>query len=419
MKRRKKALPKALLCPIIQCGKDIWQPSGVTEAGGKMQSIKIEIEPAVLDWILGAASSEGVESAVLSLFRKWQTREKTPTFAEIEKFSKKAHIPLGYFFLKMPPDEPFPIMDYRTIRSSARTQPSRSLRDTYYQMVSIQDWMRDYRVDNGREKLPFAGSAKNEKDPAKIAASIRNVTGMTEDWYLSVKTTYFFNAFRTFLENIGILVLQNSIAGENTSRHLSVDEFRAFALADNYAPLIFINSNDTEGGKVFSLAHEAAHIWLGRHSFYNDCSGAAFNVSPMETLCNAAAAELLVPARHFIDEWRKRNNQDLRDKISDIASYFKCGVITVARRALDNRYIGNNEYREIAEDQANIAVTRKKKIGGGNYYTTARARYGEPLIRALDDSIKTGKTTYTEAFWLTKKNRKTFEILVSKIRSGV
>ncbi|MDR1147566.1 MAG: ImmA/IrrE family metallo-endopeptidase [Spirochaetaceae bacterium] len=383
-----------------------------------MPSIKIKIAPAVLDWILGVASSEGADSAVLSLFRQWKSGVKIPTFAQIEDFGKKAHVPLGYFFLKTPPDEPIPIMDCRTIGSTAKTRPSRSLMDTYYQMASIQEWMRDYLIDNGRGKLPFAGSAKKEKNPAKIAASIRSVTGMADDWYTGIETTAF-NAVRTFLEDIGILVLQNGIVGENTHRPLRLDEFRAFTLADDYAPLVFINSNDTEGGKVFSLLHEAAHIWLGLHSFYNDNSGLVFNISPLETLCNATAAELLVPGRSFIDEWNRRENQNVRDKIKAVARCFKCGVTTVARRALDNGYIEYNEYQKIVIDQAGGAVARKKASGKGDYYKTARSRYGEPLILALDNSIKTGKTTYTEAFRLANKTRETFDTLVSKIRGGV
>ena len=39
-----------------------------------------------------------------------------------------------------------------------------------------------------------------------------------------------------------------------------LSEFRAFTLVDPYVPLIFINSCDTDNGKLFSLVHETAHI---------------------------------------------------------------------------------------------------------------------------------------------------------------
>ena len=34
---------------------------------------------------------------------QWLNGTKTPTFKQIEDFSKKANIPLGYFFLQTPP----------------------------------------------------------------------------------------------------------------------------------------------------------------------------------------------------------------------------------------------------------------------------------------------------------------------------
>jgi Zn-dependent peptidase ImmA (M78 family) len=373
-----------------------------------------------LDWIDNVASFEGINDELLASFYQWKNNEKTPTFGQIEDFSKKAHIPLGYFFLQSPPDEPLPLMEYRTIQSAAKTIPSRNLMDTYYQMSSIQGWMRDYLIDSGSEKCDFVGSGKKEKDPVKIAASIRGVTGMPEDWYVRCRDkNASFNMLRRFFENIGILILQNGVVGQNNYRKLSIDEFRAFTLIDDYAPLVFININDTEGGKLFSLLHEAVHIWLGLHSFFNDNSGLVLNVSPLEIICNAAAAELLVPNAHFVDKWNSQLSIAVNNKIRDIAGYFKCGVITIARRALDNKYISQTQYKQIASDAIADAKKREKKNGDGNYYNTAISRYGRYFILALNNSIREGKTTYTEAFGLTNTTRKTFDTLVDKIRIGV
>jgi Zn-dependent peptidase ImmA (M78 family) len=381
--------------------------------------IRVQIAPSVLDWIGNVASLEGTNDELLASLYQWKNNEKTPTFGQIENLSKKAHIPLGYFFLQSPPDEPLPLMEYRTIQSVAKTIPSRDLMDTYYQMSSIQSWMRDYLVDSGSEKRDFVCSNKKEKDPLKIAASIRGVTGMPEEWYVQCRDkNASLNMLRSFFENIGILILQNGVVGQNNYRKLNIDEFRAFTLIDDYAPLIFININDTEGGKLFSLFHEAVHIWLGLHSFFNDNSGLVPNVNPLETICNAAAAELLVPNVHFVDKWNSQPSIAVNKKIRDIAGYFKCGVITIARRALDNKYIDQPQYEKIASD-AIAGTKRNKKNGKGNYYATAISRYGRYFILALDSSIREGKTTYTEAFGLTNTTRKTFDTLVDEIRSRV
>ncbi|MDR0657292.1 MAG: ImmA/IrrE family metallo-endopeptidase [Treponema sp.] len=382
-----------------------------------MPVIRVQIAPSILDWIGSVASFEDVNDELLTHFYKWKTEEEQPTYAQIETLSNKIHIPLGYFFLQSPPDEPLPLMEYRTIQSAAKTMPSRDLMDTYYQMSSIQGWMRDYLIDSGSEKRGFVGSSKKEKDPVKIAASIRGVTGMSEDWYTQSKDKDMsFKILRSFFENIGIFILQNGVVGQNNFRKLNINEFRAFTLIDDYAPLIFININDTEGGKLFSLLHEVVHIWLGLHSFFNDNSGLVVNSSPLETLCNAAAAELLVPNSHFVDKWNAQLHVALDNKLTNVASYFKCGVITIARRALDNNYINQTKYEKIVSDLITDAKKRKKGKGQGNYYTTAISRYGKHFILALDNSIREGKTTYTEAFGLTNTTRKTFDTLVDEIR---
>ena len=45
--------------------------------------------------------------------------------------------------------------------------------------------------------------------------------------------------------------MMSGIVGNNTHRPLNIDEFRAFSVIDEYAPLIFINSNDSINGKLF------------------------------------------------------------------------------------------------------------------------------------------------------------------------
>lgn len=72
-----------------------------------------------------------------------------------------------------------------------------------------------------------------------------------------------FNFLREKISESDVLVMKNSVIGNDNRRKLKVEEFRAFTIVDNYAPLIFININDTQNGKIFSLIHKLVHIWLG------------------------------------------------------------------------------------------------------------------------------------------------------------
>ncbi|MBW7897963.1 MAG: ImmA/IrrE family metallo-endopeptidase [Candidatus Brocadia sp. BROELEC01] len=50
----------------------------------------------------------------------------------------------------------------------------------------------------------------------------------------------------------------------NTHRPLNSHEFRGLVLTGNYARYIFIHGKDFTAAKMFALAHELVHIWLGK-----------------------------------------------------------------------------------------------------------------------------------------------------------
>ena len=238
-----------------------------------------------------------------------------------------------------------------------------------------------------------------------------------KDWYKDINdATEAFRFFRKRLEDIGILVMMSGIVGNNTHRPLDISEFRAFTLIDEYAPLIFINANDSQSAKLFSLLHELSHIWVGVDNFYNDRYGNANTVSAVEVICNAIAAEILVPNELFVTEWGKMRGQDALIKVSEAKKIFRCGVVVAARKALDNQYINKTQYQAIVDEAIAQFHDSRRGASGGNYYATAASRIDKRFLIALDNSTKEGKTQFTDAFRLTNTNRNTFSNLMEKVR---
>lgn len=383
-----------------------------------MPPVRVDVAPVVLDWVIKQASDAVQRSDVMGTLLGWKAGIKKPTFNQVASVSKATGIPLGYFFLKQPPVENFPVLEYRTIDSISSSNPSRNLIDTINHMESAQEWMRNYMVDNDYDKLNFVSSVRESDGVDYIANNIRKTIAVKEDWYQHIKTSRdAFKFFRKKLESIGVLVMMNGIVGSNTHRKLNIDEFRAFTIIDDYAPLIFINANDSNGAKLFSLLHECAHIWLGKDNFFNDRFSSADDVSPLEVLCNAVAAEVLVPNSLFTKEWNRKSQISEYEKIKQLSNLFNCGTVVIARRALSNSYISKDDYQELVKDAIEqFNKFQKKTSKGGNYYATAATRIDHRFIAALDYSIQEGKTQFTDAYRLTNTSRKTFSKLVDQVR---
>ena len=284
-----------------------------------MPAVNVNIEPEIIKWALSQTQKEKLGDKLMSHITQWLNGTKTPTFNQIEDFSRKANIPLGYFFLQTPPVEQLDLLEYRTVDSIQLVNPSRNLIDTVHEMENIQDWMRDYRQDLGYDTLTIVGCMKNSGNVQTIVNRIRKDLELDIKWYERCKDSRdAFGVIRSQVEACGVIVMMNGIVGKNTHRTLDINEFRAFAMIDEWAPLIFINAADSNGARLFSLLHEVAHIWIGLDDLYNDRHNRVDGVSSVEVLCNAVAGELLVPKYIFLDKWDD-NAADIEKSITELA----------------------------------------------------------------------------------------------------
>lgn len=388
-----------------------------------MVKVDVAVSKEILEWVISQIRMEDVSSAVTQRLLQWYNGEKTPTFNQVEETSRATGIPLGYFFLTTPPKEDLSLLDYRTIDSLELQKPSRNLIDTIHHMEQIQDWAKEELTSAGATALDFVGSLSDGNQVDPFVSKTRELLNLSLDWFNQSKSPEdSFRRIRTNISNAGVIVMMSGIVGNNTHRPLVIDEFRAFAIVDNYAPLIFINSNDFTNGRLFSLLHEFVHILMGKNNFYNDRYSSHGRVNPAETICNAVAAEVLVPDTLFINKWHEDIRQnDAESTITNLSKFFKCGMTVIARKALDHQFITNQLYNKIAQ----IAVQRyneyrkkAKEHPGGDFYKTTVSRIDQRFFRMLVGSVAEGRTLYSDAFRLTNTNRSTFHELREQAGGG-
>jgi Zn-dependent peptidase ImmA (M78 family) len=340
-------------------------------------------------------------------FREWERGEAQPTLRQLEALAKTTSTPLGYFFLTEPPEDRLPIPDFRTLPGAQPRRPSPNLLETIQTMQQRQGWMRDFLIEQGQEALEFVGSVELQHDPNDIAARIRAALSLPNDWARQESTwTEALRTLREATEGAGILVVINGIVGNNTRRKLDRNEFQGFVLADEYAPLIFINGADYKAAQMFTLAHELAHLWLGRGGVINFEEMQPVN-NEVELFCNRAAAEFLVPGAELRTLWREAEEAD--EPFQFLARHFKVSPIVTARRALDLQLMSRQEffdfYREYQEDERRV----KRTSSGGDFYATQGTRIGERFANAVIRAVKEGRLLYRDAYRLTGLHGKTFD----------
>ncbi len=230
-----------------------------------------------------------------------------------------------------------------------------------------------------------------------------------------------FNFIRKKCEDIGIIVMMNGIIGSNTHRKLNINEFRAFALVDEYAPLIFINSDDSINARLFSLLHEIVHIFIGANDLYNLQEYNSFGVGKSEILCNAVAAEILIPDQYIKNEYAKlkKSNKDKYSIIGELKGTFKGSEYVIIRKLFDNRLITKSDYDELVGNYKKKYIEQlndKKSARGGNYNVTLKTRIDNRLAMALKSSAENGAISYVDVYRMTYTNSSTFDKLIRNIR---
>ncbi|HLE61832.1 MAG TPA: ImmA/IrrE family metallo-endopeptidase [Pyrinomonadaceae bacterium] len=265
--------------------------------------IRVEIKPKLVTWARERANYD--REALTNRFPKlvaWEQGNVKPTLKQVEAFASATHTPVGFLFLPEPPIERIPIPDLRTMRTRPFSRPSPDLLDMIYVCQQRQEWYRDFARSDRLSALPFVGSATLKSNVESTAASMRQALKFDLDERRQLPT--WTDALRRFIEqadDMGIMVMCSGVVLNNNSRRLDPDEFRGFALADDLAPLVFINGADTKAAQMFTLAHELAHIWLGQ-SAVSDAEPSHVSEHEVERWCNKVAAELLVPMANLRGE---------------------------------------------------------------------------------------------------------------------
>lgn len=379
--------------------------------------MNIRLQPTILLWAR-ERSGLSVEALAKKLQVKpekvvdWEEKGEL-SFKQAEKLALVTHIPFGYLYLLEPPQESLPIRDFRTLNNEEINRPSPNLLAILDQAQQIQSWFREELITRGQTPLPFVGSLSQNLMIDEAAERIRahvglNVRQSGHNWEEALRLQI------EQIENTGILIMRNGVVGNNTHRPLSVEEFRGFALSDDYAPLIFINGRDARAAQMFTLVHELVHIWVGISGVSN-LDKTYVEQDGVEQFCNQVAAELLVPSAELLEQWTKVKFQN--DWLQSLTKQFKVSSLVILRRLNDNQLISPSTFQELYQtEQKRFQASANQQTGGGDFYRTQLSRFSNQFIRAVVESTLEGRTPYRDALRLLGLSKmKTFHELAREL----
>jgi Zn-dependent peptidase ImmA (M78 family) len=360
--------------------------------------VRVEVEPELFTWARDRARVDFDQ--LVSRFPKlleWEARESQPTLKQLEKYAQATHTSLGFLLLPVPPAEPVPIPDLRTMGDRPVVRPSADLLDTVYACQQRQEWYRDFARSHREDPVPIVGSVDVNASAVDTAAAMSETLGFGLDARRHLRTwSEALDVFRDRAEAAGVLVMISGVVGSNTHRKLDPSEFRGFALADDLAPIVFVNGGDTKAAQIFTLAHELAHLWLGETAL-SDLDPGSTPENAIERWCNQVAAEFLVPLEAVRAELG--DMPDLTAELERLARVFKVSSLVVLRRIHDAGRLTWSEYQTACVEERGrvLGLMRESGGSGGNFYNTTPVRVSKRFARALITSTLEGQTLYRDA----------------------
>ncbi len=378
------------------------------------------ISPQILKWAIRRKDISEFDLAHKVKVKPQQIQDwgdgfSYPTFNQAKQIARNLNIPFGCLFMSGIPDDKIPIPDLRRIDIIENHPISTDFIDVLNNVLRKQYWYKQNLIQEGNENLQFVGKYTIDADVKKVAQDISLQFGINKELRYNV------TSWQAYLKNLveiaedkGIIILRSGIVNSNTHRSLNVDEFRGFAMSDPIAPFVFINSKDSIAGRIFTLAHEIVHVFIGESGISNirvEEIDLRYE-QKIEVFCDSVASELLVPENEFISEWQ--DSRAIEENLYDLVRCFRVSSIVVLRKALSLELINRedffeNYHKEVAKQK------RGNEKSGGDFYKSFISRNSYTLTYAIINATLEGRLLFRDASQLLNVKVKTLEKVTEKI----
>lgn len=361
---------------------------------------RLNIRPEKLRWAIQRAGfSEERAIEAFPPLGSWLSEKKQPTMSQLQKFASKFFVPFGYLFMNGMPSESIPFPMFRG-EAGQQARFDLNVYDTVMSVQARQEWLEEYLQENEIETCKFVGSITIQTPISETVGKLRSYLELIPRWAFSLSDA---DAAASVLgqkiEDSGVFLAYNGVVGNNTHRPLKVSECRGFALVNERAPYVFVNSSDSKSAQLFTLIHEVVHLMLGVSAGH--AGSEVLNHEVTESYCDRVAAEFLVPETVLREIWTNDT------KVA--ARRFKVSELVIARRAHDIGLMSEADYSSFWAMYGQRPLPSKKNSGGGSFYLTSVKRIGRNFAIHVRNAVNNRQLSYTEAYRLTGLYGKTYD----------
>ena len=354
-----------------------------------------------------------------------ESGENRPTRPVLRRMAQHYRRPLLAFYLSAPPPRADRGVDFRTL-AGPRSRETDALIDALVRNVrSRQQMVRAaLEEEDEAESVPFVGVLTSPAGATTATEPLDTVLGRRPSaagqlqrlaakhlgqvlgsdlnaalYHGQPTAADAFALLRSRAEDAGVFVL---LRGDLGSHHtaLSVEIFRGFAIADDIAPFVVINHNDSTPAWSFTLLHELVHLLLGQTGISGAQPG-----SGVEEFCNNVAAEWMLPTR-TLDEIEIDGAWEVTERrISEFARQRNLSHTMVAYRLLRAGRIDRPAFDRLRSafgerwrrQRDRSRAKARESEGGPNYYVVRRHRVGQALLRFAGRMVDSGALSTTKA----------------------
>jgi Zn-dependent peptidase ImmA (M78 family)/transcriptional regulator with XRE-family HTH domain len=390
---------------------------------------KAFITPKVLKWARESArmteeiAAAKIPKLTVEKLKEWEDGTSQPTIRQAQILAKAYKRPFALFFLTEVPRDFQPLQDFRKSGSKELTTSSIFI---IREIQQKQAWISDVYSENNEEKLPFVGRFSQNSHTKDVANDILATLGINPAKYITD------NPIREWInaaESNGIFVSRTSFI--HSKMKLDSEELQGFAIADQFAPFVFVNSDDWNAPQLFTLVHELAHIWIAATGISNGIEPEITNrdkFNPVELFCNEVAANALIPSEIILSIDRRvfLNSQEIFKTAKNL------GVSSLAFlvRALNLQLVSNSAYKELKkqaeidyhaflkreeEKKAALKLKQKEKPGGPNPYLLRLNKNSRLFTQVVLDALRSGFVQPTQASFLLGTPSNNFHKLEAQI----